>query len=372
MELSGSVTNNRLVEQTSGLGRGQFFPFGTTTNTFALDDGTTCSFDVTVIDGTAPTIECPADITANITSNVCDTMLMIGLPIVTDNCSAVTITNDINMMDSASDIFTNGFTPVTYIATDATGNSNSCIVGVTVNGSLQADITTSNVSCAGGNDGEILLNISTGTAPFMFNWGNGQVTQNLSLLTADTYSVVVTDANLCTFEATVVVTEPEELELENLLVNNSVNDQDNGNINIDIVGGTPPYSYDWSNGENEANITNLAPGFYDVTVTDDNGCILLLGPYEIEGVVSTRSVFEDIPVSVFPNPTNDVINVQLETTRFGEVTYQITNLLGMILQQGDITAATTSLDVADYPEGIYYLVLNAKGARAYSPFVVQR
>lgn len=371
MEIQGTVTANRLVEQTAGLPRGAFFPLGTTTNTFTLDDGSTCSFDVVVTDGTAPTIECPSDITIDILSNRCDTMVMINLPIVADNCSAVTITNDINMMANASDIFTNGFTPVTYIATDLEGNSNTCVTGVTVNGSFQAGITTTNVSCAGGDDGTIVLDITTGTPPFVYDWDNGQTTQNLSLLTAGTYAVTVQDATLCTFEATVIITEPEELILENLLINNAVNDQDNGNINVDIAGGTPPYTYLWSNNETEPNITNLTPGLYDLTVTDANGCEILVLDNEIEGVVSTRNVLENIPVSLYPNPTKNVINVALGTSRFGEVNYQIVNPLGMVLQQGIMPASTTSLNLNNYAEGIYYLVLSAEEGRAFKPFVVQ-
>ncbi len=372
MQLRGNATNNRLVTQTAGLGRGALFPFGTTTNTFTLDDGSTCSFDLTVLDGTAPSIECPADITVNITGNRCDTMVIVDLPLVDDNCSVVTITNDINMMESASDIFANGFTPVTYIATDATGNTNTCEVGINVAGTFEAGITSTNVSCFGGNDGEILIDVASGTPPFQYSWSNGQITQNLSMLIAGTYGITIQDATLCTFESTIVITEPEELLLDNLLVNNSVNGADNGNINIDIIGGTPPYTYAWSNGDNEANITNLAPGMYDVVVTDSNGCTLPLGPYEIEGVVSTRNVLETIPVTVFPNPTNNLLHVELGSNRFGEINYQVINPLGMILEHGTLPQSSSSIQVATYPEGMYYLVLKAEEGQSFTPFIVQR
>ena len=372
MQLRGSATNNRLVEQTAGLSRGALFPLGTTTNTFTLDDGSTCSFDVTVMDGTAPSIECPSDITVNIMGNRCDTMVILDLPVVTDNCSAVTISNNINMMESASDIFVNGFTPVTYIATDDAGNSNTCEVGVNVSGTFDVGIISNNVSCFGGNDGEIFLDVSSGTPPLQYIWTNGQVTQNLSMLIAGTYGVTIQDASLCTFESTIEITEPEELLLDNLLINNSVNGADNGNINIDIIGGTPPYTYAWSNGDNEANITNLAPGMYDVVVTDNNGCTLPLGPYEIEGVVSTRNLLEAIPVSLYPNPTNNLLHVSLGSDLFGEVYYQIINPLGMVLQQGTLAHVKTNIQVGTYPEGMYYLVLKAEGGQSFTPFIVQR
>ena len=133
-----------------------------------------------MIDETAPTIECPDDIVMNIIGNQCDTMVSIDLPIVLDNCSSVSITNNINMTESASGTFSNGITPVEYIATDVAGNTNTCQLNVSVNGSLGVSSQIVDVTCNGGNDGEIILEILTGNEPFTFNWSNGQVTQNLS------------------------------------------------------------------------------------------------------------------------------------------------------------------------------------------------
>jgi len=374
MQLKGSVSNNRLVSQTTGLGRGELFPIGETINTFSLDDGSTCSFTVNVVDGTAPSIVCPEDVTMNILGNSCDTTVIIDLPIVLDNCGNTNISNDYNTTESATDVYNNGITPVTYTAIDDAGNANSCVMNVTVNGALGVDVQTTDVSCAGGNDGEIMLEILSGLPPYTFNWNNGQITSNLTNLTSDTYSLTVQDGSQCTFEVTVVIFEPTALILDNLLVSNAVNDQDNGNINLDIAGGTPPYAYNWSNGDDEANITNLAPGTYTCTVTDALGCTIMVGPFEIESVVSTKTVSEPIAFKVYPNPAQRILNIEIDKSKFTNVKYEVINSIGVTLQSGDIAhqASTFQVGLADYSDGLYFLRLTTKEGQSTTSFVVQK
>lgn len=56
-----------------------------------------------------------------------------------------------------------------------------------------------------------------------------------------------------------------------------------GSILLQPNQGTPPYSYTWSNGSTTQQISNLGEGNYDVTVTDNAGCVLEAS-YEIESL----------------------------------------------------------------------------------------
>lgn len=75
------------------------------------------------------------------------------------------------------------------------------------------------------------------------------------------YCVEIVQAQICGFSVTNTVVEP------------SCAGVDNGSIDVTVSGGTPGYTYDWSpNGETTSNISGLAPGIYDIEVTDNAGC----------------------------------------------------------------------------------------------------
>jgi gliding motility-associated-like protein len=70
-----------------------------------------------------------------------------------------------------------------------------------------------NITMFGGSDGSITLNPAGGTPPYSFAWSNGSSTQNLSGLSAGTYSVVITDANGCVTTQLITLDEPYDLEM---------------------------------------------------------------------------------------------------------------------------------------------------------------
>lgn len=47
-----------------------------------------------------------------------------------------------------------------------------------------------------------------------------------------------------------------------------------GSAALNVTGGTAPYTYLWSNSSTNSSLSNLCAGYYSVTVTDANGCIL--------------------------------------------------------------------------------------------------
>lgn len=130
-----------------------------------------------------------------------------------------------------------------------------------------------NISCNGGNNGAITLTVTGGTGAYSFNWGGGIITQNRNSLLAGTYSITVTDANLCTATSTSQITQPSALTLT---LNSGTSVCANATGTATAVmnnSGTSPYNYAWSNGgSNTQNQNGLAPGNISVTVTDANSC----------------------------------------------------------------------------------------------------
>ncbi|MEP7170058.1 MAG: SprB repeat-containing protein, partial [Bacteroidota bacterium] len=134
--------------------------------------------------------------------------------------------------------------------------------------------STSNVSCYGGNNGSVNLNVTGGTSPYSYSWSNGSVLQELTNVPAGNYSVIITDAQGCTTSTSgVTITQPAAaLSSTNSHVNVLCRNNTTGSINITVTGGTTPYTYNWSNGANTEDLTNISAGTYTVTVTDANGC----------------------------------------------------------------------------------------------------
>jgi PKD repeat protein len=72
--------------------------------------------------------------------------------------------------------------------------------------------------------------------------------------------------------ASATVSQPTQIFTSTSVTNVSVNGGSNGAINLSVSGGTPGYTFNWSNGAWTEDINNLQAGTYTVTVTDVNGC----------------------------------------------------------------------------------------------------
>lgn len=144
---------------------------------------------------------------------------------------------------------------------------------LTVCASQCLTVTTSgiNVSCAGSNTGTATASPSGGNGSFTYLWSNGGTTQTISNLAAGTYTVTVSSGSNCTGTASRIVTAPTAISATTVVTNAS-NGQNNGAINLTVTGGTPGYTYLWSNGQTTEDISGLAPGTYTVTVKDANNC----------------------------------------------------------------------------------------------------
>ncbi len=162
----------------------------------------------------------------------------------------------------------NGCTASTnYTLTNDVSNCSAfCFIEVVEN-------TINDENCGSGN-GSINIDVLNAVAPVSYSWSNGATTEDLSNLSAGTYTVVVTDANNCSDVMSFTVNN----NTGNLAIAGaSLGDENcgnaNGSIDITVSGGAMPYTYSWSNGATTEDVSGLAAGTYDVTVTDGNGCM---------------------------------------------------------------------------------------------------
>jgi hypothetical protein len=138
--------------------------------------------------------------------------------------------------------------------------------------------TVNNITCNGLTNGSITVAPTGGTAPYTYVWSpTGGTAATASGLPTGTYTVSVTDANGCTASASGTITQPTALGLSGFPTATNVNcfgDSTGSVTGLNPTGGTPPYTYLWSNGATTQSITGLPAGTYNGTVTDANGCTL--------------------------------------------------------------------------------------------------
>ncbi|MBL7713550.1 MAG: gliding motility-associated C-terminal domain-containing protein, partial [Chitinophagaceae bacterium] len=129
--------------------------------------------------------------------------------------------------------------------------------------------------CIGSKSGKIYLSVSRGVSPYTYTWSNGATTEDILDAAPGAYSVVIGDAAGCskTLSTSVGVDADKKI----IITADSVRGATctvgaNGAIFVSIKGGQAPYAYSWSNGAVTANLVNVVPGFYTLTVIDANGC----------------------------------------------------------------------------------------------------
>lgn len=172
---------------------------------------------------------------------------------------------------------TSGLTAGTYTvtATDATGCTATTTATIEEPDALVFTTgAVTDVSCNGGNDGEIACGgITGGTPPYSYSWSSGSTVCPLTGLAAGDYTVTITDANGCTVsEGPITVDEPNPVDVTATATDIDCNGNANGTASASATGGTGTITFAWSNGGTGSTITGLTADTYTVTATDANGC----------------------------------------------------------------------------------------------------
>jgi hypothetical protein len=170
-----------------------------------------------------------------------------------------------------------GLAAGTYVVTVT--DSSTCGItytqAITEPNLLTVSNTASNYPCFGGN-GAINLTVSGGTPGYIYSWSDlpgSPDPKNRSGLLAGPYTVTVTDSKSCTASSSANVTGPTSaLSITAAKTDVSCNAGNDGTITLTVTGGSPTYSFNWSNGDTTKDLTGLIAGTYYVTVTDSNGC----------------------------------------------------------------------------------------------------
>jgi gliding motility-associated-like protein len=176
---------------------------------------------------------------------------------------------------SGSTLATQTLPAGTYCVTvdDGTCSDTACLI-LTDPAGISIATTFTQPSCNGGTNGTATATGSGGTGGFTYAWSNSATGATITGLAAGTYTITATDANGCEDTASVNVTEPTPLALNMSMTPVSCNGGADGQACSGVSGGTPTYTFSWSNGATTTCASNVAQGTYTVTVTDANGCTI--------------------------------------------------------------------------------------------------
>lgn len=201
------------------------------------------------------------------------------------------------------------------------------------------------VACSGMANG-VIGSWAQGTLPIMYEWSTGDTTTSVSDVPAGLYSITITDASGCIDSTTVMMPELPPIELELVSTGTSAS-ANNGTASI-VGGGSFSYTYLWNTGATTPEITGLAVGIYEVSVTDDYGCEAVFS-VEVELINTVGQVEYSSKIPIYPNPVKANLIVELPS-KLGTLRFYNT--------QGKLVQALQAKGYTDLrfhqPAGIYF------------------
>lgn len=258
-----------------------------------------------------------------------------------------------------------------YFVTISDGSACQKTDSFTINAptAISTALQSTNVLCANGNSGSATITASGGTPSYAYTWSNGDKTNTISNLAAGTYALTVKDANGCMKTDSVIVTENSAIVLT-VSKTNSTSGQNNGSASVSTSGGTPGYSYAWSNGAQTAAVTGLAPGTYTLTVKDANGCESQ-SSITIESSTSITAI-QTFYLKVYPNPANEVVYIELPDNILLEQ-FRLTDVIGRIVNvETEYNNHRLTIQTASLAAAVYEISIRTNAGNVKQKLIVER
>jgi len=155
---------------------------------------------------------------------------------------------------------------------DNGGCSGTASVNIVTGVVLSTTGASTGASCFNSTNGAASVTVNSGSSPYVFAWNNGSTGSSISGLAAGNYFVTVTDSRNCVSVDTINVNQPFAITLFVSTNQPTCAGLSDGSAGVSATGGTPGYTYAWSNGSTATHISNLVAGTYSVSLTDANSC----------------------------------------------------------------------------------------------------
>ncbi|MDA1243073.1 MAG: T9SS type A sorting domain-containing protein [Bacteroidetes bacterium] len=240
------------------------------------------------------------------------------------------------------------------------------------------DVQIDAVQCAGEASGELSVAVEGGVAPYTFTLSGSANAQNDSGYFADLpagdFVLEVIDANGCSLELELVVEDVPVLTGVATVTDAAV--EGGGAIDLDVSGGVPPYTFAWTSDlgyvSSEEDIAGLeAPASYSVEIADSNGCVLVLGPFDIDDVYGLDELTA-WAVQLYPNPARQDLTIVVPAN-LGYAVVSIVDAAGRRVWVDSLQGGNSlgRLDVSMWANGLYVVQIETNKGLAQSRLVIQ-
>lgn len=240
----------------------------------ALNSGVTVTVNECFIEGTLTGSIIPCEATIG---SLTLAMIAGEVPFTYEYTGTSTGTGTINNLNEATTI--TNLPAGNYTVTITSNNGISTVLVAEIE-QLFPPVATATVdfeiSCFNEMDGTATASATGGQTPYTYEWSTSETSPTIEDLSAGLFTVTVTDANNCTSETQVMLTEPTALAMSFIVSNPDCFDDSNGSVEAVLSGGTPPYqvAINGSNFQDNTTFTGLQSGAYQITAQDANGCTI--------------------------------------------------------------------------------------------------
>ena len=311
------------------------------------------------------------------------------------------VTNQIN--DTAINLFSGNYN-VQII------DNNGCTLDTTITISepaelILSDISYSNVSCFGGNNGLAAVEVSGGMPPYVYLWDStagNQISDTAFNLSAGSHTISIYDANGCNLDSSVLIYQPNQIVSQEIftvcdsllwngntyyssglyvdtlqsyngcdsIVNLDLTTTDidlsiydiQGDLYSNISGGSPPFWYQWSNGQNTSFISPTSNGIYWLIVFDANQCVSDTAYFDVTFLTSIETLTDlNKIIKFYPNPATNLATVFFEGIIGENITLELYNLVGeLIISEIYIPQSefdSFNIDISYLNNGMYNVII---------------
>lgn len=208
---------------------------------------------------------------------------------------------------------------------------------------FSVSVMVDSINCFGFDNGRIELSTQGGIAPFSYHWNTGSSTASIIDLSPGNYQVTVTDGFNCSTVTNFILSPPTQLNLNLIPTDVTCFGANDGSILTESSGGTLPHILSWDSNFHPDS-SNLSPGWYQVTLTDNNNCelvdsVIILEPSELEVSLQITNGLD------CPGSTDGAIN-SLASGGTGPYSY-LWNVGSIMADLNNISADTFTLIITD-------------------------